>query len=193
MSIYKCLRGRVDNVHIFFMKLYRDTYLRHPTKSDVEQLYVAHQVKHGFSGMLGSIDYTHWEWANCPNVWRGQFMQGDHGVPTVILEAVVSQYLWFWHAFFGMVGSSNDLNVLQASPLFNNILQGKAPDMSYVLNGNEYKYEYYLADGIYLEHATFVKSYSFSTDEKRKLFKLAQESARKDMEQAYGALNKSDI
>ena len=76
-----------------------------------------------------------------------QFTQGDYGVPTVILETIVSHDLWFWHAFFGMAGSNNDLNVLHASPIFNDILQGKAPDMSYVVNGNEYKYGYYLGDG----------------------------------------------
>ncbi|XP_023747873.2 protein ALP1-like [Lactuca sativa] len=121
-------------------------------------------------------------------MWRGQFTRGDHGVPTVILEAVVSNDLWFWHAFFGMVGSNNDLNVLQASPIFNDILQGKAPEMSYVVNGNEYKYGYYLGDGIYPEYATVVKSYTFSADDKRKMFKLAQESARKDVERAFGVL-----
>ncbi|XP_023764785.2 uncharacterized protein LOC111913293 [Lactuca sativa] len=172
----------------YVIELYRDIYLRHPTKSDVEQLYAAHEAKHGFPGMLGSIDCTHWEWANCPNAWRGQFTRGDHGVPTVILEAVVSNDLWFWHAFFGMAGSNNDLNVLHASPIFNDILQGKAPHMSYVVNGNEYKYGYYLGDGIYPEYATFVKSFSFPADEKRKLFKLAQESARKDVEKAFGVL-----
>ncbi|XP_052621824.1 uncharacterized protein LOC111914700 [Lactuca sativa] len=142
----------------YVIELYRDIYLRHPTKSDVEQLYVAHEAKHGFPGMLGSIDCTHWEWANCPNAWRGQFTRGDHGVPTVILEAAVSNDLW------------------------------EAPDMSYVVNGNEYKYGYYLGDGIYPKYATFVKSFSFPADEKRKLFKLAQESARKDVERAFGVL-----
>ena len=87
-----------------------------------------------------------------------------------------------------MTGSNNDLNVLEASPLFNNILQGKAPDMSYVLNGNECKYGYYLADGIYPEYATFVKSYSFPADEKIKLFKLEHESAWKDVERVFGVL-----
>nr|KAJ0195912.1 hypothetical protein LSAT_V11C700356830 [Lactuca sativa] len=170
------------------MKFYRDIYLRHPTKSDAEQLYAAHQAKRGFPGMFGSIDCTHWEWANCPNAWRGQFTRGDHGVPTVILEAVVSHDLWFWHALFSILGSNNDLNVLQASPLFNNILQGKAPDMSYIVDGNEYKYEYCLGDGIYPEYAIIVKAYSFPADEKRNLFKLAQKSAQKDVERAFGVL-----
>ncbi|XP_023757138.1 uncharacterized protein LOC111905675 [Lactuca sativa] len=114
-----------DGTYLFYeyvIELYRDIYLRHPTKSDVEQLYVAHEAKHGFPGMLGSIDCIHWEWANCPNAWCGQFTRRYHGVPTVILEAVVSNDLWFWHAFFDIAGSNNDLNVLHTSPLFNDIL-----------------------------------------------------------------------
>jgi hypothetical protein len=31
----------------------------------------------------------------------------------VAVEAVVDKDLWIWHAFFGMVGSHNDINVLQ--------------------------------------------------------------------------------
>nr|KAJ0207515.1 hypothetical protein LSAT_V11C500229770 [Lactuca sativa] len=91
----------------YVIEFYRDIYLRHPTKSDVKQLYVVHQAKHGFPWMLCSIDCTHLEWANCPNAWRGQLTRGDHGVPTVILEAVFSNDLWFWHAFFGMAGNTS--------------------------------------------------------------------------------------
>ena len=27
----------------------------------------------GSTGMLGSIDGTHWHWKNCPMPWQGQF------------------------------------------------------------------------------------------------------------------------
>ena len=60
--------------------------------------------------------------------------------------------------------------------------------MSYIVNGNEYEYKYYLGDEIYPEYATFVKSYTFPPDDKRKMFKLAQESARKDVERAFRVL-----
>ena len=33
----------------YVIELFRDIYLRHPTRSDVEQLYGVHQAKHGFS------------------------------------------------------------------------------------------------------------------------------------------------
>ena len=38
--------------------------------------------------------------------------RGHKKVPTIILEAVASKDLWIWHAFFGMPGSHNDINVL---------------------------------------------------------------------------------
>lgn len=37
----------------------------------------------------------------------------DHkGVPTMLLKIVVSSDLWIWHAFLGVTGSKNDINVL---------------------------------------------------------------------------------
>nr|KAJ0214174.1 hypothetical protein LSAT_V11C400203000 [Lactuca sativa] len=61
----------------YVIELHRGIYLRHPTKSDAEELYLAHQAKHGFSGMFGSIDCTHWEWANCLNAWHDEDEQDD--------------------------------------------------------------------------------------------------------------------
>ncbi|KAI3507882.1 hypothetical protein L1887_22877 [Cichorium endivia] len=54
----------------YVIELYGHIYLRRPTKSDVEELYVAHHAAHGFPGMLGSLDCTHWAWENCPSAWR---------------------------------------------------------------------------------------------------------------------------
>ena len=38
--------------------------------------------------------------------------------PTIILEAVASYDLWILHAFFGLPGSHNDINVLECSSVF---------------------------------------------------------------------------
>ncbi|CAN6715717.1 unnamed protein product [Malus baccata var. baccata] len=48
-----------------------------------------------------------------------------------------------------MRGAQNDLNVLAQSPVFNDVLQGKAPKVTYVVNRGGYDESYYLADGIY--------------------------------------------
>ncbi|GJV21585.1 ALP1-like protein [Tanacetum coccineum] len=74
-----------------------------------------------------------------------------------MLEAVASQDLWIWHAFYGMAGANNDINVLDNSPLFDDLLDDLAPVVPYVVNGVEYRNGYYLADGIYPEWASFVK------------------------------------
>ncbi|XP_076917510.1 uncharacterized protein LOC143577610 [Bidens hawaiensis] len=127
---------------------------------------------------------------NCPTAWRGQHELGDHPGPTIMLEAVASLDLWIWHAFFGTAGSNNDINVFHSSPIFNDIVDGVAPGQVFYVNDQEYKYGYYLSDGIYPEWGTIVKAYSCPHDDKRKLLKKKQESARKDIERAFGVLKK---
>ncbi|PNX69090.1 ribosomal protein, partial [Trifolium pratense] len=85
-------------------------------------------------------------------------------------------------------GSNNDINVLNQSNVFNDILEGHAPNVQYTINGTPYNMGYYLADGIYPEWATFVKTISMPQGEKKKLFAQHQESARKDVERAFGVL-----
>ncbi|GKC36006.1 tetratricopeptide-like helical domain containing protein [Tanacetum coccineum] len=82
------------------MKLYGEEFLRNPTYTIMEKLYTYHEEKHGFPGMLGSIDCTDWPWANCPVAYRAQFCKGDHGPdPFILLEVILSNDLWIWHAF----------------------------------------------------------------------------------------------
>ena len=70
-------------------------------------------------------------------------------MPTLILEAVAASHdLWIWHAFFGVPGSNNDINVLNQSTVFINELKGQAPRVQYMVNGNQHILGYYLADGI---------------------------------------------
>ncbi|CAH1436675.1 unnamed protein product [Lactuca virosa] len=76
------------------------------------------------------------------------------------------------------------------SPLLDDMYNGTTPDFSFQVAGISYRNEYYLVDGIYLEHACFVKSLSCPNDRKRLKFKIAQERARKDVERAFGALKK---
>ncbi|XP_020272614.1 uncharacterized protein LOC109847785 [Asparagus officinalis] len=49
--------------------------------------------------------------------WSGQYT-GRSGSLTIILEAVADYDLWIWHAYFGMPGTNNDINVLESSNLF---------------------------------------------------------------------------
>ncbi|XP_062088761.1 uncharacterized protein LOC133795323 [Humulus lupulus] len=167
----ECLVNFVRGVNDIF----RTEYLRRLNAGDIHRLLQMGEVR-GFPTMLGSIDCMHWEWKNCPVAWKCQFTRGDHGRPTIMLEAVVSQDLWIWHAFFGVPGSNNDLNVLNQSPIFTDILQGQAPRVEFTINVTQYNKGYYIADGIYPVWGTFVKNIPVPQGEKRKLFAQCKEA-----------------
>jgi hypothetical protein len=107
----------------------------------------------------------HWEWKNCLFAWQGQYSGHVDGY-TVILEAVASQVHWIWHSFFGMASSHNDISVLQRIPIFARLAEGDAPVFNYEINGHQYDKCYYLADGIYSDWSTFVKTIHVPTEEK---------------------------
>ncbi|KAF5464601.1 hypothetical protein F2P56_014670 [Juglans regia] len=66
--------------------------------------------------------------------------------------------------------------------------KGHAPPCNYTINGHEYTMGYYLADGIYHSWATLVKTIPAPHGKKKKHFAACQESARKDVERAFGVL-----
>ncbi|XP_062080921.1 uncharacterized protein LOC133785721 [Humulus lupulus] len=161
-------------------------YLQSPNVDDVARLLHIGE-RRGFPGMLGSLDCMHWKWKNYPTAWGGQYASRS-GSPTIILEAVADYDLWIWHAYFGLPGSNNDINVLEASHLFANLAEGIAPPANYVIKGKEYNMGYYLADGIYLKWFTLVQSIHDPCGKKNKFFAMKQEACRKDVEHAFGVL-----
>ncbi|KAK3230329.1 hypothetical protein Dsin_002210 [Dipteronia sinensis] len=137
--------------------------------------------------MLWSLDCMHWRWRNFPSAWHGQYT-GHAQKPTIILEDVASYDLWIWHVFFGMLGSHNDINVLDRSNLFSKLVEGLALLANYTINGHTYNMGYCLADGIYSKWATLVQSISQPQGLKNKLFVTMQEACRKDIERAFMVL-----
>uniref|UniRef100_A0A0D3B519 DDE Tnp4 domain-containing protein n=1 Tax=Brassica oleracea var. oleracea TaxID=109376 RepID=A0A0D3B519_BRAOL len=168
------------------IRLFGDEYLRRPTAEDLQRLLHIGEIR-GFPGMVGSIDCMHWRWKNCQTSWKGQYTLGSTK-PSIVLEAVASQDLWIWHTFFGLPGTLNDINVLDRSPVFDDIIQGRAPRVEYMVNGHMYNLAYYLTDGIYPNWSTFIQSISLPQGPKAELFSKFQESTRKDVERAFGVL-----
>ncbi|KAK3192949.1 hypothetical protein Dsin_024259 [Dipteronia sinensis] len=122
-----CRRFRMD----------RSLFLRIVEKVKARDNYfVQRRNSVGRLGMLGNLDYMHWKWKNCPTAWAGQYASRS-GFPTIILEAVADYDLWIWHAYFGLSGTNNDINVLEASHLFANLAQGIAPPAHYVIQGKK--------------------------------------------------------
>ena len=61
----ECLTEFVKGIRLNFGA----EYLRRPTEDDTRRLLQISEVR-GFPGMLGSLDYMHWHWENCPVAWK---------------------------------------------------------------------------------------------------------------------------
>jgi hypothetical protein len=59
--------------------------------------------------MIGSLDCSHFFWANRPVAHHGQY-QGKEGRPTIIVKALAVHNLFAWHAVCGYFGMLNDIN-----------------------------------------------------------------------------------
>ncbi|XP_023746056.1 uncharacterized protein LOC111894206 [Lactuca sativa] len=77
-SLYTLSRGVVE--------AFGDVYLQKPSSHALQELYVLHEERHGFPGMIGSIYCTHWKWKNCPVAWKGKYASGHHGSSSLVLE-----------------------------------------------------------------------------------------------------------
>ncbi|XP_071704585.1 uncharacterized protein [Rutidosis leptorrhynchoides] len=160
-------RDCLNNYCKCIIHMFAREYLRKPTEEDVHRLHAKHLEMHGFPGMLGSLDCMHWAWKNCPVAWQRYYHRGDHEGPTIMIKMVASYDMCIWHAFFGPAGPNNDINILNESDLFEDLLDGRAPEVRYTINGHEFTKGYYLVDGIYPEWATLVKSFKCPLEPKK--------------------------
>ncbi|XP_021762922.1 uncharacterized protein LOC110727651 [Chenopodium quinoa] len=178
----ECLAQFVDGV----IAQFAIEYLRKPTLEDIQR-FLREGEDRGFPGMMGNIDCMHWVWKNCPTGWKGMY-QGRSKMTTVILQVIASRDLWIWHACCGTPGSCNDINVLQHYPVFDDIINNRAPQVLFIVSRDNYNKGYYLIDGIYPKWSTFIDVIAAAQTLKDKLFTTRQESARKDVECAFGVL-----
>uniref|UniRef100_A0A0D3AKZ4 DDE Tnp4 domain-containing protein n=1 Tax=Brassica oleracea var. oleracea TaxID=109376 RepID=A0A0D3AKZ4_BRAOL len=154
-------RSCLENFVEGIINLFGDEYLRRPTPADLQRLLDIGEHR-GFPGMIRTIDCMHREWKNCPTVWKGKYSRGS--------------------------GTLNDINVLDRSPVFDDIINGQAPQVTYYVNGREYNLAYYLTDGIYPKWTTFIQSIPMPQGPKAVLFAQRQEAVRKDVERTFGVL-----
>ncbi|XP_057457595.1 uncharacterized protein LOC130748388 [Lotus japonicus] len=67
-------------------------------------------------------------------------------------------------------GTLNDINVLDSSPVFDDVEQENTPRVNFFVNQRSYNMSYYLVDDIYPSYLTFVKSIRLPQSEPDKLF-----------------------
>ncbi|XP_047964885.1 uncharacterized protein LOC125209325 [Salvia hispanica] len=111
-------------------------------------------------------------------------------------DAADCQFLldWHWrtHGFPGMLGSIDRMHwQWKNCPTAwrGQFTTGyKGPSIEFTANGNVHNMGYYLADGIYPQWPVFLKTIRCPLGDRRRYFARAQESARKDVERAFGVL-----
>ena len=170
----------------------RDVYRRKMSRADAERVSNMHYEQHGVHGMLGSLDCMHVGWKNCPVAWQGQFV-GSKGYPTIVLEAFADYNLWIWHAVFGWAGTNNDINIWDRSSLLSAFLDGtfrSEVDFDFYISGILFSELWLMTDGIYPELSRFVKTIQEPGNPKAKVYAAWQEGARKDVERAFGVLQR---
>ncbi|XP_076893589.1 uncharacterized protein LOC143545624 [Bidens hawaiensis] len=103
-----------DSLHIFYqgiISIYSQRYLRNPTLYDIQRIHEVYGEKHGFPGMLGSIDCTH-------VCWMGYFSYGLARVEPA--QSVYANGVQFKHGYYLIDGIYNEWSTLvqvYASPV----------------------------------------------------------------------------
>ncbi|GKA14726.1 protein translocase subunit SecA2, chloroplastic isoform X1 [Tanacetum coccineum] len=137
--------------------------------------------------------------ANCPYFQEGRDAIGKAGISALVKCTFAIRHL----AYSAVPDSLDELFTNRATQTDVEKLYafheekhgfpvGKAPEVPFVANDVNYKWGYYLTDGIYPEWVVLMKSIAQpgSNDVKRIRYKQAHEAARKDVERAFGVLKK---
>ena len=110
-----------------------------------------------------------------------------------MLEATFDHHLWFWHTSYGYAGCLNDINIMNMSHLQRGFLDGTFAEVErqsgvvpYTMSNEEFMFMYFLVDGIYPRYSRFVKAIRQPILLHYRKFTSFQESARKDIERAFG-------
>lgn len=121
-------------------------YLRRPNDEVLENI-PRRNAANGMPGCMGAIDRTHWTWARFPKTPIGKFKDTNQKF-SVVIETVCEEDLYIWHMFAACAGTSNDKNVLAATPLMLDVSDGEWPPRMYkiTLNGGSRRFSYNAAD-----------------------------------------------
>jgi hypothetical protein len=60
-TVLECVKEFARTV----IAVFKEEYLRPPKEAELKRILEENKAR-GFSGMIGSIDCTHWEWGSCP-------------------------------------------------------------------------------------------------------------------------------
>jgi hypothetical protein len=112
-------------------------------------------------------------------------LEGTRRIHSSFLRLWMIRRHGFGILFFWMLGSCNDINILQRLPLFSKLANGESTPMEFKASSHTYNMGYYLVDGIFPKLATFVKPLRAPEGKKLLQFHNTQAMARNDMEREH--------
>ena len=103
--------------------------------------------------------------------------------------------MFFWHSSYGYAGTLNDKTIFDLSPFQECLLDGSFEEREhrsgvvlFKIADEEFNKMFVLVDGIYMNYAHFVKGIKLPVSNEETKYTQWQESARKDIERAFGTL-----
>ena len=163
-------------------------YLCAPTLDDLQRIEKKFRMV-GFPGCAGAVDCAGRCWKNAPKALQ-ESLCGKGSKPVLRVEVICDLDLWIWSFQFRLPGVLNDLNILSVSEHFAKVLAGWFPPVAphYVVSGENVRWFYYLADGIFPPWKVFCGKIDDSELDKEDVFVKAREGVRKCVERVFGVL-----
>ncbi|XP_074265492.1 uncharacterized protein LOC141587927 [Silene latifolia] len=116
---------------------YANQFLQPDSNCRVHRRYIERNREQGHGRVFN--DYIATDPVYPPNIFLRRFRMQKH-VFLRLVETIKYGDNFFEdgydHAFFGTPGSCHDINVLQRSPVFDDIFEGRAPQVNFVVNGH---------------------------------------------------------
>ena len=126
------------------IEIFGEEYLRRPSEDDIACL-LAIADHHDFCCNIGKFRLHALEIERLSNTaWLVSSKK-----PVLVVETIASGDTWIWHAFFGIPSTTNDIAIVNRSPLFKELYAGTALRCEYMVNNNKYDMGSYLTEGIY--------------------------------------------
>jgi len=191
----KCVRLSKSTIEVatkklieFIVEEWEPVYVRPPSDEKVKRM-LERNAAWGMPGCIGSLDFSHWEWAACPKGLVKQ-CQNLKKRRSIVIVTVCDEDVYIWQFFIKAPGSLNDLNVLRISPLYFDVVEGVwlPKSFSFCVNGRSRRFLSYLTDGVHSKYPFFVSPYPNPIIPTEKIFNRPQEALRKDVERLYGVL-----
>lgn len=106
------------------------------------------------------------------------------------LEVFCDDNLRIWSLNFSVPGSKNDVTIMDHSPFFRAVRNGKWPTVRprLCISGHQLKRFYFLAEGIYLRYSIFLLPLPDPRIAKERRYAAQHASARKSVERVFGVL-----